>query len=54
MKGQIFMLFIDNGLFHLEVEIISNLSLCELQYDPYGKTLTDKWYDTKAVNTIMR
>ena len=34
--------------------MISNSYLRALQYDLYGKTLTDKWYDTKAMKTIQR
>ena len=34
--------------------MISNSYLRALQYDLYGKTLTDKWYDTKAMKKIQR
>ena len=54
MKGDTVMLFLANGRFHIEAVMISNPYLRALWYDPYGKTLTDERYDTKAMKTIQR
>ena len=54
MKGDNFMLFLTNGLFHLEPAMIYNPYLHALRYDPYGKTLMDERYDTKSMNMIWK
>jgi len=54
IKGETVMLFLADGRFHLEAAMISNPSLRALRYDPYGKTLTDQRYDTKAMKMIRR
>ena len=54
MNGITVVLFLSEGRFHLEAEMISNLSLRELCYDLYGKILMDEWYNTKAIYMIRR
>ena len=54
MKGETFIIFLSDGRFHLDSEMISNPFLPALRYDLYEKTLTDERYDTKAMKTIQR
>ena len=54
MKGETAKVSLAKDQLCLEAEMISNPSLREMWYDLYGKTLSDEWYNTKAIKTIRR
>ena len=54
MKGDTSGLFLTDGRFHFEAEMISNPYLRPLHYDQYVNTLMDEQCDTKVMKMICR
>lgn len=48
------LIFVADGRFHLEATMISNPDVAAFRYDPYGKVMTQEYYDTPRMHDMRQ